>query len=272
MSLPLLDRLQLKADVDDIVLRWARTNLVKIVKAYAQKGGWEGWAQVEIATVLRDQLVGACATFNPPVAVTVSREVAVYLNPDSGKSPMLADVVVEFNQQGVTDCIIIELKCESAYNTSPIAQRVRADVVKLERQIRARYGHALRWAMAFSGSDAGRAGLRTIDMSTSATGAPAAGDQTIRREPKLLYPVVGHGQQGLTGDEMNLLGNPHHALTEVELALNPIIAFWWLEEERAGEDQYLINYRQTVTPAQAVADGTYNDFFYRTPDGHHVRR
>ncbi|KAK3369918.1 hypothetical protein B0H63DRAFT_514157 [Podospora didyma] len=82
--------------IDEIV-KWAGNNAPILAEIYSQKGGWEGWAQVELARAIPGWLGGSC-----------SREYReVYTNHDR------ADI---FHENPLTNRRnVIELKCQSAF-------------------------------------------------------------------------------------------------------------------------------------------------------------
>ena len=77
--------------IEGILKNWALKpgKLLSIFKAFDQKGGWEGWAQVEIANELSDfmdQLQG----YGLDIAAVIQREASVYAENQGLK----ADIVV----------------------------------------------------------------------------------------------------------------------------------------------------------------------------------
>ncbi|KAF5721152.1 hypothetical protein FGLOB1_360 [Fusarium globosum] len=91
-------------------------------RIYTQKGGWEGYAQVELAMYLQDQLGG-----DP------TREVQVY------KDGELADILyTPLNEPGY----FIELKCQSLLqdsdNLDSFANRILSDMIKCDPALTAR--------------------------------------------------------------------------------------------------------------------------------------
>ena len=86
---------------DTLIKGWALKNIDRIVRAYTQKGGWEGWAQVEIATELyreRDMAYRDARDAKDSLLATttkVLREVAVYpptITKKGGISQKRADI------------------------------------------------------------------------------------------------------------------------------------------------------------------------------------
>ncbi|KAL8780875.1 MAG: hypothetical protein Q9213_006265 [Squamulea squamosa] len=95
MSLPDL------TDIIDRIWFWINKSDSDIVPkkihiAYTQKGGWEGWAQVEIAYLVQDHYPN----------VTIDREVNVYTGTRKENDFVIRD------KKNVTPIQIVELKCE----------------------------------------------------------------------------------------------------------------------------------------------------------------
>ncbi|KAL8796089.1 MAG: hypothetical protein Q9182_007423 [Xanthomendoza sp. 2 TL-2023] len=98
------------SDITDIVDRvWFWINKsdatvpAKIAAAYNQKGGWEGWAQVEIAYLVHVKYPN----------VTIDREVNVYAGTKKEN-----DFVITDNVQPTKPKQIVELKCERGTQTA----------------------------------------------------------------------------------------------------------------------------------------------------------
>ena len=143
---------------DTIIKGWALKNIDRIVRAYTQKGGWEGWAQVEIATELhraRDMAYENARDSLLATTTTVLREVAVYPptnTKNGGISQKRADIVVEFGAPSRREFVIIELKCEGFYNKDAFVQAVKEDVDKVHGDIEHDFKPARVWALGFSTS------------------------------------------------------------------------------------------------------------------------
>lgn len=136
--------------VDQVVNNWARQNISKIVSAYQQKGGWEGWAQVEIATALEKSRESASAEEALKGTLTeASREVHVYAD----HSKQRADVVIASRSRIIPKhFVIIELKCEGQYFKGDFVQEVEEDIEKLKGRISDDFKPAKAWALAISTS------------------------------------------------------------------------------------------------------------------------
>lgn len=76
---------------------WVDSNKKKIVKLYLQKGGWEGWAQAELALHLETL----------PGDPTIEREVHVFENGRQAVDIKITCI------DGTT--FVVELKCESLF-------------------------------------------------------------------------------------------------------------------------------------------------------------
>lgn len=189
-----------------IISEWALKNIARIVRAYTQKGGWEGWAQVEIATALYDDRDAPYADAKDALMAaktTVSREVAIYpptLTKKGGVSQKRADIVVEFGAPSRREFIIIELKCEGFYNKDAFVQAVKEDVVKVDGDIENSFKPARMWALGFSTSQ-------------------EVYDEMSRRRPEadrvVLYPTEQGGIR----------------LSPDELKTKPMIVLWIFEKE-----------------------------------------
>ncbi|MDG9670896.1 hypothetical protein ONV78_24365 [Hahella sp. CR1] len=85
---------------------WAKNKGEEIVRNFMQKGGWEGWAQVELANVFQ--------TLPGDGVVNVEREVHAYQNARQAVDIKITDV----NQQ---KSFLVELKCESLFASADSA-------------------------------------------------------------------------------------------------------------------------------------------------------
>lgn len=198
-------------EVDTLIQQWAGDNTEKIVKAYAQKGGWEGWAQVEIATMLADRFRRVLQSgslmdraVNRERSYVVNREVNIYEGPNGEKSQLRADIVVQIKDAAgkLVQTVIIELKCEGYYNDTPFWTLVAADVKKVGGIVKNEYKPALLWVMGFS-----------------------AAQDTYKQMAKK-YPG------GLLFEVYPSTTGPGIDFHPDDAALNPKIALWTFEEER----------------------------------------
>ena len=191
---------------DTLIKKWALKNIDRIVRAYTQKGGWEGWAQVEIATELyreRDMAYGDAKDSLLATTTKVLREVAVYpptITKKGGISQKRADIVVEFGAPSRREFVIIELKCEGFYNKDAFVQAVKEDVDKVNGDIEHDFKPARVWALGFSTSQ---------EVYNEMLGWRSKADHAI------LYPAV--------------LGDIR--LTPDELKTKPMIVMWAFEKE-----------------------------------------
>ncbi|KAJ3745982.1 hypothetical protein DFH05DRAFT_901333 [Lentinula detonsa] len=95
-------------------------NAQKIAAAYNQKGGWEGWVQVELAIVLQQH-------FGGDGQATVLREQYVY-NGTQQRCDILIDTK-KYNGEHFTN--MFELKCESSGNAGNFRTEVEKDCTKI---------------------------------------------------------------------------------------------------------------------------------------------
>ncbi|MFN4176532.1 hypothetical protein [Phenylobacterium sp.] len=104
------------------VFAWANANVERIAVVWPLAGGWEAWAQAEIA--------GYINATQP--AAFVEREAHVYADPG-----LTADFLVnnpELNDP--SDEIVVELKCESFRNWRNFVTGLEIDAYKLNGQMR----------------------------------------------------------------------------------------------------------------------------------------
>ena len=173
--------------IEGILKNWALKpgKLLSIFKAFDQKGGWEGWAQVEIANELSDfmdQLQG----YGLDIAAVIQREASVYAENQGLK----ADIVVHTYYQAPKNVqllhnmntsktlenfprrsFIIELKCESANNSEKFRSNVIEDLKKIKKVIHIGNDPQSAWvvklAMAISISPEGFAAMDRIQTEAS---------------------------------------------------------------------------------------------------------
>ena len=82
------------------IYQWAQAKQLDITRAFAMKGGWEGWLQVELGLYLAKQ----------QYILGVDREKHVFDNANQK-----ADLYITSNPPAGPHKIVIELKCESQY-------------------------------------------------------------------------------------------------------------------------------------------------------------
>jgi hypothetical protein len=196
-------------EVDTIIKQWASDNTAKIVKHYAQKGGWEGWAQVEIAGVLTEHFRDLPQGTTKSV---VNREVDVYpeVKTAKGTSQKRADVVVTMknNAGKLVQAVIIELKCEGFHNKDAFVKNVEADVAKVRGIIKDEYKPALMWVMGFSASEEAYTEMkRTYPKGTSFEVYPLAGGPPVQlhpedeaTKPRIVLWIFEHELERVIGD------------------------------------------------------------------------
>jgi hypothetical protein len=105
--------------VIDLIHRWAKDNMARIHRAWGLEGGWEGWAQVELALFLKDQ--------HAPEDFLIQRECKGFK--DSNDK---IDICIV---SAVQHSIFIELKCESFDNGSNFGVNVFDDYCKVENGV-----------------------------------------------------------------------------------------------------------------------------------------
>ncbi|KAL8721811.1 MAG: hypothetical protein Q9181_007628 [Wetmoreana brouardii] len=132
------------SDLTDIIDRirfWINNSVSGIVPkkigiAYTQKGGWEGWAQVEIAYLVQVHYPN----------VTIDREVNVYTGTRKEN-----DFVIKDNNN-VAPIQIVELKCErGTQSATEFRESFKDDIRKInEHPIGTEYKPAKAYAVAIS--------------------------------------------------------------------------------------------------------------------------
>lgn len=202
-------------DVADIIGNWGLANITSIIRAYSQKGGWEGWAQVEIASRLEDEFQrrsgpASAKALDALIAstTTVSREVPIYpptLTASGRTSQKKADIVVGFGPPSGREYVLIELKCEGYHNKDAFINAVRDDIDKVNGDIREGFKPAKVWVLGFSASN------ETYEMLSR--GEMPSIEGPIHH--MVLYP--------------RLTGGPR--LSPYELKLNPRIVLWIFEKD-----------------------------------------
>jgi hypothetical protein len=137
--------------IADGIESWAKSNGAKIVQAYNMKGGWEGWAQVELAIALSRNHGWNYGSFQQNV---ISREDHVY---DGTKQE--SDIMLS-NKLGTN---IIELKCESSYDSKNFAANVLTDLKKVANgEIASKYLPATVWVVGISVSQEVHVAMKKI--------------------------------------------------------------------------------------------------------------
>jgi hypothetical protein len=157
VSVPLLDT-RSDLNIEEIIVYWIQSNVDRIARAYILKGGWGGWAQVEIALLLEDRLAGMAPKLGP-VVITASREVAVYEAPRQH-----ADIVIEVTDGSRKDFIIVELKCEGRFNQANFVAAVKNDVEKIDRGVKKECRPAKRFVFAIGMSEGAVIGMEKEEL------------------------------------------------------------------------------------------------------------
>lgn len=129
-------------DIEDILYTWIEKDsrvAQTISNAYSGNGGWEGWAQVEIANIIQSK---------PKYAqkLTISREDGVY-----DGSQKRSDLVLVDNATGHKT--VIELKCQrgtAANDPKWIVKEVISDANKLHQSLKAQFRPARCFAVGIA--------------------------------------------------------------------------------------------------------------------------
>jgi len=104
------------ADFMTLVSQWAAANVERIRLVWPLAGGWEAWAQAEIAGYINANVEDSW----------IEREARVY--PDGGRADLLVNNPFE---NPAADEIVVELKCESLRNWAGFVDGLRYDTWKL---------------------------------------------------------------------------------------------------------------------------------------------
>lgn len=132
---------------------WILKNQQKVIQAFLEKGGWEGWAQVELAEVLR-QL---------PQGPTVQREHPIYDN-----SREAVDFYISWAYNAHPP-LCIELKCESLWQSAKQGRQyiehvfykeIQDDIEKLQSSRKFAYSGQAAYVVAITVSELAAQGLR----------------------------------------------------------------------------------------------------------------
>ncbi|THV02295.1 hypothetical protein K435DRAFT_792650 [Dendrothele bispora CBS 962.96] len=131
-----------QSGIMNTIAKWGNDNGAKLEGAYRLKGGWEGWAQVELALVLKQMF----ETNNPGSTIEVTREDPVY----SGGTQR-SDILITTRKGAQHFTNMIELKCESIANAANFTRQVSEDCAKVNNgAIIATYRPCKAWVVAFS--------------------------------------------------------------------------------------------------------------------------
>jgi len=156
---------------------WAKSisSSGKIVRAYNLKGGWESWAQVELAIAIQDAVKSKTDDGATIIQNVVTRENYVYepfVSPITGKKVEKKDDIlistIQTPKFGHHDPItkwtnIIELKCQSSGNKDNFVNDVESDMEKIElNKIKAEFLPTYGWILAISVGSDSHAKLETL--------------------------------------------------------------------------------------------------------------
>ncbi|KAJ3980763.1 hypothetical protein F5890DRAFT_1539769 [Lentinula detonsa] len=130
-----------KSPVLERIVEWAEANGEKIQDAYNQKGGWEGWTQVELAFYLKRAFESERYG-----VVTVTREDNVYQG-----NNQRSDLLITTRKGAEHFTNMLELKCESIANTNNFKTQAKADCTKVNQGvINQNYLPCKAWVVALS--------------------------------------------------------------------------------------------------------------------------
>ncbi|KAJ3730494.1 hypothetical protein EV361DRAFT_550522 [Lentinula raphanica] len=126
-----------KNPILEAIADWGDANHDKIYAAYAQKGGWEGWVQVELAIHLGKHFGGQGQSLT-------SREQYVY-NGTNQKCDLLIETA-KYNGEHFVN--MFELKCESSGNANKFRTDVQGDCTKIGNGVW-KYSPCTWWIIGF---------------------------------------------------------------------------------------------------------------------------
>lgn len=101
----------------DFVYKWASGNLANLGRVWPLEGGWEAWAQAEIAAYIN----GVDPTYS------VEREALAY--GDGRRADLLLNKGASLQSQ---DWIVVELKCQSIPSARNFVSGLNSDYYKLQ--------------------------------------------------------------------------------------------------------------------------------------------
>ncbi|KAH7879303.1 uncharacterized protein C8R40DRAFT_590845 [Lentinula edodes] len=128
-----------KNPIMESIADWADYKSAEIKAAYDQKGGWEGWVQVELARHLQQY-------FGHEGVAEVTREEYVYNGTDQRSDLLIT--TTKTNGDAFTN--MFELKCESSGNSGKFRTEVKADCAKINNGVwNAKYNPCKAWIVAF---------------------------------------------------------------------------------------------------------------------------
>ncbi|WP_372784960.1 hypothetical protein [Phenylobacterium sp.] len=105
----------------DQVIGWVHENTDRIRVVWPLAGGWEAWAQAEIAGHINRHVAEAFIDREPPVYLDGSRADLLINNPF---------------QNDASELIVVEMKCESLRNWRAFVDGLRYDAWKLQGAMR----------------------------------------------------------------------------------------------------------------------------------------
>lgn len=130
MNISFLVDKQPDIDFSEVIGQWGKQNQARLVKAFGTKGGWEVWAQIDLALFLSQKFPD----------MELEREQTVYT--DSKKR---ADLVLKHKASGRKQ--LIELKVE-LNATNDLLTRFQSDIAKIQTTTKEVYSQA--YAVAIS--------------------------------------------------------------------------------------------------------------------------
>jgi hypothetical protein len=138
------------------IAAWAEEKSDMIQFAYNTKGGWEGWAQVELAARLyKDHGY----KYGPNQQSKIVREVPIYTS--SNRSA--ADIAIYKNGDPAQGALIFELKCESYKSTDKFKKNVLLDWEKVTGGLKPEFTSADIWVIGLAISNDANQAMENIN-------------------------------------------------------------------------------------------------------------
>lgn len=125
------------------VVEWANQNVASMKRLWPLPGGWEAWAQAEIAGYINDV----------DASTSIQREARVYDNGKRADFLLNPGTTLQPAQQ-----IVVEMKCESLLNRTAYITGLNKDVTKLQNDLSGPYNTCQKLALGiFFSPEAGDA-------------------------------------------------------------------------------------------------------------------
>lgn len=115
------------------VFAWADTNVPNIRRVWPLQGGWEAWAQAEIAGYINEI----------DASTSIIREARVYNEGRRADFLLNQATTNQYSQQ-----VVVEMKCESLHNQGAFISGVNKDVAKVQTKLQAPFNQCQKVTLA----------------------------------------------------------------------------------------------------------------------------